>query len=136
MKKEETKIAFTNDIIKEVAKELDISNEKVSEVYNAMIGYLKHLIDNTDAVAIFIPHIGTLHIKIWFLYEKLKKLSKKPEKLKIFQSKKAILDKHIQEHIDNSYKGKSRHIEKNTINRLPYNSGKTLSEIEEIQNNK
>lgn len=136
MKQEKSKIAFTNDIIKEAAKELDISTDKVREVYDAMMTYLKFLTDKTDAVAIFIPHLGTLHVKVWFIYDRLKAFAKKPEKLELFKKKKEILDKHLQSHFENSYKGVSRHIGKNSINRLPYNAGKTLEEIEEIQNSK
>lgn len=136
MIREESKIAFTNDIIKEAAKELDMSTEKVQEVYTAMITYLKYLTDETDAVAIFIPHIGTLHLKLWYLFDRLKKYNKDPEKLSIYKQKKKNIDVHLQEHIDNSYTGKSRHLERNKIDRMLYNGGKSLPEIEKIQNSK
>ena len=136
MIREESKIAFTNDIIKEAAKELDMSTEKVQEVYTAMMTYLKYLTDETDAVAIFIPHIGTLHLKLWYLFDRLKQYRKNPEKLSIYRQKKKNIDVHLQEHIDKSYTGKSRHLERNKIDRMLYNGGKNLPEIEKIQNSK
>lgn len=137
MKKEEPKISFTRDIIKQASKELDMPESKVRAVYDSQIKYLKHLTDNTDAVAIFIPFIGTLHVKVWFLFQQIKKYSKKTSdklKLDIFKSKKDIVDTHIQEYIVNSHIGKTKHLEKNKINRFIYNGGKTMDEIEEIQN--
>ena len=137
MQKKDSKISFTSDIIKEVAKQLNLPETKIKAVYETQIMYLKHLVNNTDAVAIFIPFIGTLHTKVWYLFRQIEKYSKTPLdslKLDIFLSKKKIIDSHIQSHIQNNYKGKSRHLEKNKINRFIYNGGKNMEEIEEFQN--
>lgn len=129
-------IIFTNDIIKKVSKELEIPESKVRSVYDTLFLYLKHLVENTNAVAIFIPYIGTLYMKVSFLFKKLelyKDNEKYKDKLKIFLEKKKIIDIHIQETIDQS-KSTSRHLSKNSIDKFRYNAGKTITEIEEIQN--
>lgn len=139
MLNKDSKISFTNDIISEAARELNISESKVRSVYDTQIMYLKYLTDKTDAVAIYIPFIGTLHVKVGYLFKQIDKYSKKEsdkDKLSIFQSKKNIIDSHLQEHIKNSYKGTSRHLEKNKINRYVYNAGKTMQEIQDIQNSR
>lgn len=136
--KKEQEIVFTNDIIKKVAKDLEISESKVKAVYDTLFLYLKYLVDFTDAVAIFIPYIGTLYMKVSFLFKKIelyKSDEKYKDKLEIFLKKKVILDEHIQSTIENK-QSKSRHLSRNNIDKFRYNAGKTIQEIEEIQNNR
>lgn len=139
MKDKETKISFTRDIIKEVASELNIDIGKVQSVYDTQIMYLRHLINNTDAVAIFIPFIGTLHIKLWFIFRQIRRFSKKEEdkpKLDLYLRKKERVGELIETHIEEKYNGRARHLERNSITRYAYNCGKSMEEIEEIQNNR
>lgn len=135
MKNQESKIAFTNDIIREVAKELGISESKVKSVYRIQIMYLRYIVNETKAVAIFIPFIGTLYVRASHLFRKIRSLTNNIKKLNLYKEKKELVDLHIQTTIQEKT-GKSRHLEKASINRKRYNAGKDMKEIENIQNNR
>ncbi len=129
-----SKIAFTEDIIKEVAKELDLPKKKIKYLYYTLISYLKYLVSSTSAVAIFIPFIGTFHVKVGFLFEKLYTYRNNKERYDIFKSKKDIIDIFLKDNMYGGYKGKPRHLERSKINHLFYNGGKSIYEIEKLQN--
>lgn len=139
MIKQDSQIAFTSDIIEQVSKELKITKEKVEGVYYAMMKYLKYLALETNAVAIFIPSIGTFHIKMKHIIDKIKKLdgvSDKIKQLEIFKSKKSIIDSYVEKVKESPKYVNLRHFEYSMINKIVYNNGKTIEEIEEIQNSK
>ena len=136
MSDNESKITFTKDVIKQVSKELNIEKKKIAEVYDSMMSYLHYLINETDSVAIFIKNLGTLHVKVGYIYERIKqyKYSKNENKLKIFNKKIEILNDFFKNYYDNKFRVKPRHLDKFKINSLFYNNGKSISEIEEFQN--
>ena len=136
MSDNESKITFTKDVIKQVSKELNIDEKKLAEVYDSMMSYLHYLINETDSVAIFIKNLGTLHVKVGYIYERIKqyKYSKNENKLKIFNKKIEILNDFFKNYYDNKFRVKPRHLDKFKINSLFYNNGKSVSEIEEFQN--
>ncbi|MCA9749976.1 MAG: hypothetical protein KC414_12780 [Romboutsia sp.] len=139
MIKEESKISFTQDILKEVSNDLNIPEEKVKIVYNSMISYLEFLTTKTDTVSIFIPSLGTMYVKLGYILRRIQELSrKKGDKnyLEIFKAKKNKIDAYLKELIDNKYPKKSRHSQKSTIALFSYTDGKSIDEIEEIQNSK
>ena len=95
MIKEESKISFTQDILKEVSNDLNIPEEKVKIVYNSMISYLEFLTTKTDTVSIFIPSLGTMYVKLGYILRRIQELSrKKGDKnyLEIFKAKKNKID--------------------------------------------
>lgn len=131
-------ICFTNEIIKEVSKKLNISEKKVEYVYKEIVSYLKYLILKTDAVAIYIPYLGTLHIKLGSVIERLSSKGGLSEDNKIiWDLKKDNIEKHLDYLSENGgHVRKSRHLQKNRVNLKHYNCGKSLYEIQEIQNNR
>lgn len=134
------KISFTKDIIQEVSKELGIKEGKVWSVYKSMMIYLDYLANKTLAVSIFIPHLGTLHVKIGHVFKKLQQLNSKKVKnekmIDVYEEKKRLLDNHIQGLVDKEYKRKSRHCQKSRIAMFGFTDGKSIEEIEDIQNSK
>lgn len=139
MIRQDSKIAFTTDVVDQVAKELKISKEKVEHVYEAMMKYLKYLTLETNVVAIFIPSLGTLHIKMKHILDRIKFFKDKPDKqqqLSIFESKKERINKYVEKIKDHPKFVTLRHFEYSLVNKIFYNNGKTIEEIEKFQNSK
>lgn len=139
MNSKDSKIAFTHDIIEKVSSELNISKTKVEYVYYTMMKYMRYLTLQTDAVAIFIPSIGTLHLKMKHLKDRIKFFKKdetKDKELKIFESKLSRIKKYVDELSKVEGYTDLRHYEYNLLHKIFYNNGKTIEEIEVIQNKK
>lgn len=58
MTEQKSDIAFTSDIIKRVAKELNVSEKEVSKVYYTIVGYLDKVVRESKHVAVKIPKLG------------------------------------------------------------------------------
>lgn len=67
--KRETDIAYTDDIIDEVAIKLGIPRAKVMHHMDFMVHWIKTLTRDPQILSIYIPHIGTLYLN-WSMLEK------------------------------------------------------------------
>lgn len=131
----EKEISFTSDIIKEVSQKLDIPEGKVRGVYRVMTNYLIYLANKTSAISIFIPSIGVLYLKVGSLYKKLKyyKRNKDQKNLDIYLKKKEKMDSFITKSKMKDFSKRTRHeLIPNHLN-YAYNIGKSMLEIEEVQ---
>ena len=130
-------IAFTEDILNQVAKELNMDIGKVSNVYGVMVDYIKHVTSNTSAISLYLPHIGTLHTKVNHINRSLHKARKAEDKEKIilYMSKKDRMDRYLDEYSKSRPKRPSRHLQ--SIRYMMYSFRKSLSvdSVEKLQNN-
>lgn len=140
--KYKSEIAYTKDILKEVSRELGMDLKVIENVYQSMMSYIQYLTNKTKSVAIFIPHLGTLHIRISRIFSVLETISYKKDKEKskvrkeIYEGKKEKLDEHVQGLMAANYSTKSRHFQRDKINLTWYNSDFSIPQIEEKQNSR
>lgn len=131
----EKEVLFTKDILKQVADETGFDIKTVEYVYKYIMQYLHHMIQYTAAVCFFIPHLGKLYIKTYYVYEVLKKKKLRPELREAFQAKKESLYEQYGKIInDKEFFSIWRHNEKSKLSRKFYNDGLTIQQIEKKQN--
>lgn len=135
-----SEIAYTSDILKEVSRELGMELKVVENVYKSMMRYIQYLTNKTKSVAIFIPHLGTLHIRVSRILSVLETISYKKkgneERKEIYEGKKQKLDEHLKGLMDANYTTKSRHFQRDKMKLTWYNSDMSIPQIEEKQNSR
>ncbi len=145
MKKEkqgETNITMTSVVLKETAEELNIPLEKVELVYEALTSFLRKVCSFSSFVSIFLPHLGTMYLRMGTLNKKIERLDKRAEsrklssrekrKLRFLHKKKKILQKYLTNYpraISRTY-----HIKRTKLATKSYTGFKSLEEIEKFQN--
>ena len=132
-------IVFTEDILREVAKENGWSYDKVNHVYKTTISYIHYLANKTPCLSIFIPKLGTLYLKYYNLkkeLERLKTSKRLKEKYKVFLSKKRAFDEYAKEALKHLLVRDIVHFGNHLINKCYYTDCKKIREIEEFQNNR
>ncbi len=128
-----SEISFTNEVLTEVSKRLKMEPKEVKKVYNSLISYLRYLVYETDCTSIFLKHIGTLYFPYREVMRRLKR-TVISDKYKELLEKKA---NKIYNHAGSlEYVSKSRHLMKPKLKNKHYSNGKSLEEIEYIQNEK
>lgn len=75
-----SEIAYTEDVIKRVAEELNISENEVKKVYQGVVSYIQHIAKNTKHVAIKIPRLGYIYANEVMIRRELKSLEVKKHK--------------------------------------------------------
>lgn len=134
----ETNLTLPNEIYRRVANELGLTERQVKYVYDSYIAELTEIANYTDATSIRLPHIGVMYINKKFVESEIKYLEnsgKDPEKLKAFKKKKKVLDIEIKDYGNKaSLKQRCLHLKRPRLANTHFTAGKTLSEIEDIQN--
>lgn len=134
----ETELTLPNEIYRRVANELGLTERQVKYVYDSYIAELTEIANYTDATSIRLPHIGVMYINKKFVESEIMYLEnsgKDPEKLKAFKKKKKVLDKEIRDYGNKaSLKQRCLHLKRPRLANTYFTAGKTLSEIEDIQN--
>lgn len=77
------KVVTEREILKEVAKELNISEKNVGNTYKIWLDYLDHISSNTDQSTLNIPKLGQMYISV----HKMRRLMN-TDKLKKFKERK------------------------------------------------
>lgn len=138
------KVVTSDDIIKKISAKLNVPENKVRDVVENNIQFIKHLVDNTETLSMRIPHLGNFY----FHYRSFLrlKLSKIKENKKLENYEEVILENlskkeaPLKEYMDNvRYMGKdvkrfSRHLKKKLLRTHWYSSMKPIEFIEERQN--
>lgn len=132
-------ITYTRDILKEVACKHNIDIEVVKYIYESYVTGLRKIANYTDAGGIEIPYIGTMYINYNFLVNEIALMKDDPKhdvlKLKALEQKQEILAKAIKEYPNKNAKStRLLHTKKGRLGIDTFTNGKTLTEIEEIQN--
>ena len=137
-------ITSTPSIIEEVAKKLGIKKEKVKAVFDSNISYINSLALDDSTLSIRLPNIGTLYMqrnavlaiqkRMGYLKErgKYSLLAKTEATYKSQFDKLKILEKYKED--NNKGKSPMKHFKRSMIKMKYHNGGKTIEEIEEIQN--
>lgn len=141
--KQKSKIVFTEEILKEVSKNLDMDLEVVRGVYTSITDYLEYLVKYTDTVSIKLPMIGVIYINFRNVHIALnthKKRGSKEEIIKAYEGKLKKLKEFVGQ-IDKKYKDTGEYTQiYHRFNPMYFEDyftkGKTLEEIEELQNNR
>ena len=138
MLRKKSAIAFTEDILGQVALEMDLELDKVEFAYENMIGYLRVLTNETNAVTIYFPHLGTFHTKLKYINHKLASTFKgKTKDLKlynIFLKKRDRINEYLFWYNNNNPKNPLRHTQPLRYNMYTYKYNQVYSEMEESQN--
>lgn len=134
----ETKLTFPNEIYKKVASEFDLDERQVKYIYDSYAAEIAHIANYTDAASIKLPHLGVMYVNKKFVESEIKYLSKTgndPEKLKAYKQKKEVIDREIRNYGNKpALMKRCLHVKKSRIANPYFNYGKSLREIEEIQN--
>lgn len=141
MKNNETNITFTEDIIKEVAKEFGVTYREAMAIYDTEIKYIKHLMKQDDTFALKIPYIGIMHVNRGMLYKSILTQERyknsgydiDEEKYERNKLKLERVQEFQKERKESDAKGKTTHAKKVIFSMLRKRFGKTWEEIEEIQ---
>ena len=129
----DSEITYSKDIVRIVAKKLDMPEEKVEHVLEFLIFYIKKLALLPNVFAIYLPEIGQMYLSAAYLKNAIINLSKKnrteaeDEKLKVTKEKLKLLDSLLEP-------GYSPHKKRSKIRNNYFSLGKGLKELEGIQN--
>lgn len=138
MHNEEKEIAFTDDIVEDVAKELGMSKEKVEYHVDFMVHWIKKLTKIPTVLAIFIPHIGTLFLNWSRVQREVDHFGQIPEGQMSTSWKNRLKDNKIRlEKLEETFKnsdGYNRHKKRQKIFNVYHTKGKNLKELESWQN--
>ena len=136
-------VAGLEEVLKK-AKELidlqgiEISEEEIEDIYFSTVDYIKKSIEESDAVALYMPKLGTAYYTLQDLSKIRKGRKKDSEIVKKVERQKADIDEYYQEN-QTGKKGnrkdrfRIRHIEKN-FTQLNKKHGYSMEKIEKIQN--
>lgn len=137
-------IAYTDDIIKRVAEELDISEKEVRKIYYYIIEYVLKVAKKSKHISIKLPKLGYLYLNGLLLArevrrlkfnERTKGISKlDKEKLEVYLKKFEVLQKY-KKYIHKNYKKRehSYHFRYPTTRSIFYTDEKSFEEIEDFQ---
>ena len=141
-------IISSAEIIKKVAKDLGYSEMQVESVYDSIVAYIKKLVIEKDTVAIRLPYIGVLYATVQGLIRKdvrfrarsINHTSYYEKHNKDIHTVVQSKLKRIYDYID-AHKGEkgyhdNKHFKKLKITLKYFNGGKSIKEIEAIQNEK
>ena len=130
-------ILFTREILERVADEFDYSYETIEIIYQSYLASLKKIANFTDAVTIRLPYIGKLYMNKFYVDSELKVMATEgkqdTKRYKAFLEKQRIFELELQEHRRGQ---KILHLKKGRLKVDNFSKGKTLQQIEEIQNNR
>lgn len=135
---EKNEIAFTDDIVEDVAKELGMSKEKIAYHVDFMVHWIKKLTKIPEVLAIFIPHIGTMYVNWGKIQNEVDYFGKMPEDELPTQWKNRLRDNRIRiAKLEETFKdndGYIRHKKRQKIFNVYHTKGKNLKELESWQN--
>lgn len=127
-------IAYSSDVIRDTAKELGISEEKVEHVLEFAIYYIKKLTLLPNIFSIYLPEIGQIYLSAAYLKNAIVNLKAKKEltpgeeiKLEAVQRKLELMESLIPT-------GYSPHKKRSKIRNNYFSLGKSLQGLEAIQN--
>ena len=137
-------ITFTEDIIGEVAKDFDITEEQAMQVYINSVRYIRHQMSEENTCAVILPHIGTMHINKGLLYKSLKSQEQSRDRgwqIDLEKYTKNLLKMEMIKDLENrrreeGAKGSTSHTKRTILRKLQKKTGKSLEEIEDIQKEK
>lgn len=134
----ERTITLPGSLYKQVAEEFGIDERAVKYMYDSYISEIIDIANYTDATSIRLPHIGVLYVNKKFVESEIAYLTKSgtdDKKLEAYKAKKEIIDKEIRDYGNKpALKKRCLHVKRARIANPYFTSGKTLKEIEDIQN--
>lgn len=127
-------IAYSSDIIRESAEELGISEEKVKHVFEFFIFYVKSLMRMPNIFSIYLPELGQIYLNSAYFKHVIGYTEQRKE---ISESQQEALNKAKErlETLDSLLEsGYSPHKKRMKFRNMYFTKGKTVKELEELQN--
>lgn len=136
--KSDKQISYSSDIIRDATKELGISEDKVKHALEFTIFYIKKLTSIPEVFSIYIPELGQMYLNASYLKHQIGYLG---EILK----KKGVLSDNQKTNLQNAENrlkllnealspGYSPHKKRLKFRNMYFTKGKTVKELEELQN--
>lgn len=121
-------VAFKRDIIKAVAEELGMTEEKISSVFSFFIWRLKDLVKRPDVVSIYMHNFGTMYVKVPLLEKAIN------FKKVVMEGQEKVRYKQMIKCNNSALESYNYHQSKPRIENWWLRTGKTDEELEQFQN--